>query len=331
MCIVLLTTAHPDYALIVLDNRDEFILRATSRPHWWSHDSSTQEILSARDLQRAEQGTWMGITRSGNFAVLTNYKEEDTKDNSTTGQRSRGGMVTAWLSADPAEETSDFVRRMLSGDGVKGVGGFSLLCGRLRPRGGTMTAIQSLAVISNRAENLEDVPWITGQKGEIHGLSNTTFNDPSWPKVRMGKEMLSNVIGKGSSKEQLIKELFDILDNDTLPPKSQEETFSEYTYHLRKSIFIPAFGSSDSHQAPKADAVATAEPSKIDENASAMPSPLYPGVYGTQRQTILLVDWDGNVTFIERALFDEKGLVVPKGEGDIEIGFQIDGWSEAAD
>lgn len=71
MCIVLLTTAHPKYALIVLDNRDEFILRPTSRPHWWTTKASTigtptphqdgddtteedaQHILASRDLLRA--------------------------------------------------------------------------------------------------------------------------------------------------------------------------------------------------------------------------------------------------------------------------------------
>jgi len=36
MCIAIATTAHPDYALIVADNRDEFISRPTSQPHWWT-------------------------------------------------------------------------------------------------------------------------------------------------------------------------------------------------------------------------------------------------------------------------------------------------------
>ncbi|KAG5918569.1 hypothetical protein E4U42_006802, partial [Claviceps africana] len=99
MCIVLITTAHPGYALIVLDNRDEFILRPTSRPHWWRHAATGREVLSSRDLQRAERGAWMGITRDGLFAVLTNYREADGHDagHPVHGIRSRGGMVTAWL------------------------------------------------------------------------------------------------------------------------------------------------------------------------------------------------------------------------------------------
>ena len=128
MCIVVITTAHPKYPLIVIDNRDEFILRPTSRPHWWSTrasrqpsrtptpDVSTQQtdvhgqppngdseeiqhILSSRDLQRAERGTWLGITKSGHFSVLTNYRELNPSRlcQPISGQKSRGAMVTSWL------------------------------------------------------------------------------------------------------------------------------------------------------------------------------------------------------------------------------------------
>src|SRR5271156_1289624 len=121
MCIVLVTTAHPSYALIIIDNRDEFILRPTSRPHWWT--SRHQEILSARDLQRAEQGTWLGITKTGKFAVLTNFRETDTHSakHPVQGERSRGSMVTAWLMGPEHETTTDFVHRLLDGEGVKSV------------------------------------------------------------------------------------------------------------------------------------------------------------------------------------------------------------------
>ncbi|PHH69946.1 hypothetical protein CDD83_5554 [Cordyceps sp. RAO-2017] len=65
MCIALFTTAHPGYALILINNRDEYILRPTSRPSWWRHPASGESVLSSRDLLRAERGTWLGITRAG--------------------------------------------------------------------------------------------------------------------------------------------------------------------------------------------------------------------------------------------------------------------------
>ncbi|KAG9244909.1 NRDE protein-domain-containing protein [Calycina marina] len=339
MCIVLATTAHPDYALIVLDNRDEFILRPTSRPHWWS--STHQDILSSRDLQRVEQGTWLGITKTGNFAVLTNYRETDTQDEEhpVQGEKSRGGMVTAWLTALNEETTESFVERMVNGGGVKGVGGFSLLCGKLRPRK-DLNDLEPLAIISNRAGDASQVPCIAGKRGEYYGLSNTCYDDPKvWPKVERGKELLQTHIqtkADNESQEDLITSMFQILDNDTLPPQ-EGQNFEAYIYHLRESIFIPAIGQAVPPQAiPLADEIAAAH---ADSDCSMKiaraplmdgerPDPLLmTGVYGTQRQTILLVTWDGHVKYIERSLWDGNGNAIMRGAGDVTFEFDIDGWN----
>jgi len=306
MCIVLATTAHPSYALIVLDNRDEFILRPTSRPHWWT--SNHQEILSARDLQRAEQGTWLGITKTGNFAVLTNYRETDANDaaHPIQGTRSRGGMVTAWLTAAVDESTPEFVQRMMAGDGVKGVGGFSLLCGKLRKR--NEHELEPLAIISNRCESVGHVPWIAGQRGEVYGLSNTSFADPDvWPKVELGRKMVRQAVEEAVGEEDLVNKLYDVLDTNTLPEQDGKE-FEEYLYELRKSIFIPSIGS--------------VAPIEQPPNPNAMT-----GIYGTQRQTIILVDWEGKVTFRERSLWDVMGNPIERGKGDMKFEFNIEGWN----
>ncbi|KAI9729613.1 MAG: hypothetical protein M1818_008460 [Claussenomyces sp. TS43310] len=339
MCIVLATTAHPDYALIVIDNRDEFILRPTSRPHWWS--SGSQDILSARDLQRAEQGTWLGITRSGNFAVLTNYRETDTndKDHPVQGQRSRGGMVTAWMTAPVDETTTEFVHRLLSGEGVKGVGGFSLVCGKLRKHFvGNQKELEPMAIVSNRSGIADEVPWIGGKRNEVYGLSNTSYDDPEpWPKVEMGKEKLLQVVDETVqnqlSEEELVARLYDILDTDTLPLQSGED-FEEYIYHLRKSIFIPSIGSADPvSQIPKAEDIAAAEPLTnghkdldLREFAPAANQAGMSGIYGTHRQTIMLVKWDGTVSLRERALWDDEGNPIPRGKADMAFEFKVEGW-----
>jgi uncharacterized protein with NRDE domain len=345
MCIVLVTTAHPDYALIVLDNRDEFVLRPTSRPHWWT--SHHQSILSSRDLQRAEQGTWTGITKTGNFAVLTNYRETDTHDaeHPIQGTRSRGGMVTAWLEAPNDESTEMFARRLLEAEGVQGVGGFSLLCGKLRRRRDTVDGereLEPLAIISNRCDSSEDVPWIAEKRGEVYGLSNTSYSDPNvWPKVQMGKEMVldvvENVVEHGLGEEELISKLYDVLDTDTLPPQNGRD-FEEYILELKKSIFIPSIGQTETPpiQLP-ADEIATANPTltkeskeyetELKEKERPEPAAAMTGIYGTQRQTIILVDWEGNVTFRERALWDDKGNKIKRGEADMTFRFGIEGWN----
>lgn len=334
MCIVLVTTAHPDYSLIIIDNRDEFIVRPTSRPHWWS--SHHQQILSSRDLLRAEQGTWTGITKTGNFAVLTNYRETNTHDadHPVVGARSRGGMVTAWLTAPHDESTHDFVHRLLEEEGVAGVGGFSLLCGKLRRRRDTQHDLEPLAIISNRCDSSDDVPWIAETRGEVYGLSNTSYSDPDiWPKVQIGKEkileVIQDVVQHGVGEEELIERLYKVLDTDTLPEQDGRD-FESYIVDLKQSIFIPAIGK----ETIPADIIAAADPSlakdckeELHEKERPDPSPAMTGIYGTQRQTIILVDWEGNVTFRERSLWDENGKPVVRGQGDMTFRFKIEGWN----
>lgn len=253
MCIVLLSTAHPDYPLILLDNRDEFITRPTSRVSWWAPESSPNDpayILSAQDLLRPEHGTWMGITRQGRLAVLTNYREEDTHDaaHPVTGTRSRGSMVTNWLHLPPdSEETvEDFLSRLLREEGGLGnVGGFSLICGHVRRADKHSSRTPPLALLSNRDSDISHVSWLGGDSNELHGLSNSAFSEP-WPKVLRGKQMLADAIKDSvaarESKDALIRRLFAILDSESLPTRAAGESFEHYLSNLQHSIFIPPIG-----------------------------------------------------------------------------------------
>lgn len=345
MCILLATTAHPSYSLIILDNRDEFIRRPTSQPHWWK--ARRQHILSSRDLLRKEQGTWLGITKTGNFAVLTNFREDEDPNRPLQGLKSRGGMVTAWLTAPDDESTEEFVKRMLDGDGVQGVGGFSLVCGKLRRRKDKEADIEPFAIISNRATSADQVPWIASERGEVYGLSNTSFNDPViWPKVKLGKEKIVEVVEAAVSNDlgenELVDKLFELLDTNTMPPLEGDD-IQQHMRQLRHSIFIPPIGEKKPlSEIPPSEQEASADvsssDSKVTEDISpaAFDAPREPaldsntfmaGVYGTQRQTILLVDWDGNVTYVERSLWDELGKQIERGEGDVRFEFKIDGWN----
>ncbi|KAK3381737.1 NRDE protein-domain-containing protein [Podospora didyma] len=365
MCIVLLTTSHPKYALIVLDNRDEYILRPTSKPHWWTakpesnHDSGADasqtsreiEVLSSRDLQRAEHGTWLGITKGGNFAVLTNYRETNTHDatHPVHGKRSRGGMVTAWLAADPEQPTNEFVRNMLESGDVKGVGGFSLVCGKLRKLKGEKK-IQPLAILSNLCDNPDQVPWICGQRGYEYGLSNAVYQDlvdnvkegstePIWPKIHQGASLLSQAlavtVGDDIAEEELVQILFKILDVDKFPSKHTMD-LEEGIPLLKDSIFIPAFGGEE-HQRDmlaarqrgsikQTERGSAAEALTIEARPDDQPNGFQTGLYGTQRQTVILVDWDGNVTYTERALWDSFGNPIERGTGDETFKFKIEDW-----
>jgi uncharacterized protein with NRDE domain len=373
MCIVLLTTAHPSYALILIDNRDEYVLRPTSRPHWWTQDppppestdtgpageapsSPPQQILSSRDLQRPERGTWLGITRAGHVAVLTNYRDPGEL---VVSPRSRGAMVTAWLGAPRAQPTANFVEGMLAGDGVRGVGGFSLICGKLRRRrggagsGGGDGGIAPLAVLSNRAEHPDHIPWIAGGRDGCYGLSNAAFDGPEWPKVELGKRALAEAVRAavraGYGEEELVEALFGVLRQDTLP-RAGGESLAELIPKLRETVFVPLIGDA-AHLAAMAEA-ARADGSVVpdavvevdgasrelageerpDAQAGGAGSHGFEtGMYGTQRQTVVLVDLDGNVTYVERALWDAQGRPIAKGPGDEKFRFKIEGWDEEID
>ena len=376
MCIALVTTAHPEYALVVIDNRDEYILRPTSRPHWWTTkadpvprgpnppSSSTSphgangaavdgtspadvEVLSSRDLQRAERGTWLGITKDGNFAVLTNYRETNTSDTAhpVHGTRSRGGMVTAWLGAHPAESTEHFVHRMLEDGGVKGVGGFSLICGKLRRArwagDDNKPNIEPLAIISNRCDHAGQVPWICGRGGSVYGLSNATYRrpgeeaepgeDPIWPKIAVGRDKLSAVVAAAPAEAELLTSLFDILDTQDFP-ENRTLDLEQVIPLLKDSIFIPAVGGEE-HQHQMEEARRRGKtggnpPGGETPAPEDQPNGFETGLYGTQRQTVILVDWEGNVTYTERALWDANGNAIPRGEGDETFRFRIEGFEQ---
>lgn len=293
----------------------------------------------------------MGITKTGNFAVLTNYRETDTNDanHPVCGTKSRGGMVTAWLTSPDDESTEHFVQRMLGGEGVKGIGGFSLLCGKLRRRKDVRSEVEPLAIISNRCGSSSDVPWIAESRGEVYGLSNTLYSDPEvWPKIQMGKEKLLDAVEEATTKNmrenELVEKLYEVLDTDTLPEQEEGTDFEGFICELRKSIFIHSIGSAEiAASTPKADEIASATPTapmspsnhdreseaalKGEETPSAQTGSGMTGIYGTQRQTVILVDWEGNVTYTERSLWDQEGNPIPRGTGDEKFEFKIEGWN----
>lgn len=332
MCIVFVTTSHPKYPVIIIDNRDEYILRPTSRPHWWTHPSG-QQILSSRDLHRPEMGTWLGITKTGTFAVLTNYREL-TSDaaHPIKGRTSRGVMPIEWLAEPSTNTVRHSVQHFVQDGGVKGVGGFSMLCGKLTRRD------EGIAVVSNRADHIDDVPIVHPERIKGWGLSNTTFDKShTWPKVADGTSGFDSIveshIAEGGSEDSLVQALFKHLDTDTLPDVSGL-SLQESVLLLKTSIFVPSLGD-ERHRREMEEAQARKESSwpteedlaqgrvKIDDMSL---DGFERGMYGTQRQTVILVDTEGNVTFVERALWDANGHSIARGDGDVYFRFKIDGW-----
>ncbi len=71
MCLIVFAyKSHPNYKFIFAANRDEFYDRPTEHADYWKDHP---ELLAGKDLQAG--GTWMGITKGGRFAAVTNYRD----------------------------------------------------------------------------------------------------------------------------------------------------------------------------------------------------------------------------------------------------------------
>ncbi|BDX21524.1 hypothetical protein TUM22923_08450 [Polynucleobacter sp. TUM22923] len=80
MCLILFAwKSHPDYPLVVAANRDEFYARDTEPMAWWPEHP---QMLAGRDKADVigSPGTWLGFTKTGRFAALTNVRAPSEKN-----------------------------------------------------------------------------------------------------------------------------------------------------------------------------------------------------------------------------------------------------------
>ena len=162
MCLIIFAyNVHPAYRLILAANRDEFYERP-SLPVDFREGAS--HVLAGRDLKGG--GTWLGLTREGKFAAITNYRDPAAF---RTGAPSRGLLVSNYLTDS---ESAAFFSTKISRQSRK-YNGFNLIFGDNK----------DFFIYSNRAEIQKLEPG-------IYGLSNRFLNSP-WPKVIKGKKAMA--------------------------------------------------------------------------------------------------------------------------------------------
>ncbi|WP_096200862.1 NRDE family protein [Bacillus sp. FJAT-45350] len=188
MCLVLFAyDTHQDYSLIIAANRDEFFARPTLSATFWEE---APNLLAGRDIEKS--GTWMGVTKEGRFAAVTNVRDLREIDQA----RSRGELVSTYLK----EDISPLSYLKQVEDNGHAYNGFNLLVG----------LPNSLYYFSNRQGRITEVT------PGIHSLSNAALNTP-WPKVEEGKKGLEKSM-KIRNKESLINSLFTVLADDRRAP-----------------------------------------------------------------------------------------------------------------
>jgi uncharacterized protein with NRDE domain len=163
MCLIAFAWhAHPDYPLVLVGNRDEFYARRTRPAAWWGQAVS---ILAGRDEEAG--GTWLGMTRQGRLAALTNVRGPRERN---TQAPSRGGLALAALqSGDPAAA-------WLAAQSVRGgaFNGYNLLLGDVTAAPGSPSGLH---FHSNRGEGAP-----RALEAGVYGLSNAGLDTP-WPKL----------------------------------------------------------------------------------------------------------------------------------------------------
>ena len=181
MCLILIAwKAREDLPLVVAANRDEWRERPAEAAQWWP---GHPQLLAGRDLQAG--GTWMGVTRAGRFAAVTNFRDPSERRSTA---RSRGTLVTefllgsegprAFLEAVARHAAEDNAFNLIVGDGE------SLWC--YGSRDGPPRAIEP----------------------GIHGLSNHVLDEP-WPKVVRGRAAMARAMSAPDPTPALFEFLSD--------------------------------------------------------------------------------------------------------------------------
>lgn len=185
MCLVLFAyDPQSDLPLVVAANRDEFYARPARSAHFWE---DAPDLLAGRDLSAG--GTWLGISRRGRFATVTNFAEEGPSQ----APLSRGHLPERFLAGD--DSAHHFAHDLHAAS----YRGFNLLVWDGR----------ALVYTSNRGHSQDLEPG-------IYGLANAELG-AAWPKVQRGRRALAAAIESGSDPDALIA----LLGDRTIPPDAE--------------------------------------------------------------------------------------------------------------
>jgi uncharacterized protein with NRDE domain len=172
--------------MIAAANRDEFYNRPTEPAKFWEEKPF---LLAGKDLKAG--GTWLGITKQGRFAAITNYREPgDIKIDS----HSRGELVTDFL--DSSVSLNNFAGQLYSC--ADRYNGYNLI----------FSDLKEAFYFSNKTKKTVNL------SPGIYALSNHLLDTP-WPKVEKSKLSFTSIINKEKISTE---DLFNLLSDTSFPP-----------------------------------------------------------------------------------------------------------------
>jgi uncharacterized protein with NRDE domain len=168
MCIAAFALNVGPYAAVVVSNRDEWLQRPAQAMAWWPENG----ILAGKDLTAG--GTWLGLTKSGRFALITNIRGSSLDEKQYPN--SRGKLPLDWLTGNQSPvEFTEFLQ--YSADDYAG---YNIVYGNLNER--------MLQHFNNQERVVNAL-----KQGRVHGLSNASLDTP-WPKLIQLKTALRNML-----------------------------------------------------------------------------------------------------------------------------------------
>ena len=288
MCVIFYALDSPIYSLVIASNRDEFLSRPTLPASWHAFGQSARspQILSARDASGG--GTWLGITRNGAFATLTNFTEVSAAlPEGMDAFESRGALVRDWLvykaeesESKRLEETKIEVEMYLNRvrDKLDRYPGFNLLVGSISTEGTVMGYITNRTPNGNLAPDRKPDIFSspTTSTPAASGLSNSVLSQP-WSKVTRGSTTFNAILSSPSTQDETIEHLFDLLWSSSNPKPTQRS-------ELRNSVLISPL---------------------------ELPTVEDRDWYATRTSTVILVNKNGSAKMVERDTFmREAGVTV---------------------
>jgi uncharacterized protein with NRDE domain len=205
--------AHPRYPLVFAGNRDEFHQRPSLPASWWA---DAPNVLGGRDLQAG--GSWLGISRGGRIAVVTNRPGQDAP---SEDRRSRGELVTQFLTGTAPVHA--FFETLV--ERAEHYGGFGLIAGDL----------PELRYFEHDESPGPVVSWSL-EPGCI-GLSNAPMGTP-WPKVGYLEAGIASVLDRDTVDTETLLALLTTREPQGGPPTD------DWQENLRATPFIlgPQYG-----------------------------------------------------------------------------------------
>lgn len=274
MCIIFLyqnNSKDSHYKLILAANRDEYLGRPTKPAEFLQN---APDILCGIDEEGGNGGTWLGVTRSGKFAALTNVLVPHAQD---PNKSSRGHIVMDYLKC--GENSLDFTQTLVRKDFRE----YNFIAGSIDDSGKVATSFYSNCDGKQPRIITDDMVTVA-----------CTSLDGDWRKMNHGQEIFQDLLAnlKNCREAELVSTtLIDSLLSDTtcLFPdanvqKQAKEIMTESTLSKYCSIKI-----------------------------ADIPS------YGTRMQTIVLIDQDNNVHFVEKSLVEETSQKWSEKSFDFKI------------